>query len=344
MRVMHLVPAQVTDFVRKDVEYLQKTCGIDACIQKVGWSGRRTVFQSLLSIIRMVFSALIIWKKKPDVVHAHFLFSTLSASLCGVPAVATIHESVDGLPPFWRILFKICSRRCNLVFVSNHSRNLWRPVLDKDGVVIYHAIDLGSYSRNLHNEKLRNSLLEELEVEHLIFCMAGLYPDRGIHVAVKAVAELQKEGANVGLIIKGYGGSEEYESYLERLIGRLGVPAKTITSHLTDEEIAELFASSDVYIRSTFSESFGIAPLEAQACGTPVIVTNCCSLKEIFADSALMFERGDHMDLAIKISQILSDSDLRNRLIESGFRNAESFTWESKIQKYVGLYLHTIRS
>ncbi len=212
-----------------------------------------------------------------------------------------------------------------------------------DGEVIYHAVDTEMYSPSKRNDELKNSLKIELNCKYVALAMGGFVPDRGFHIIVKGIAHLRRTGVDVGLVIKGYGANQEYAAHIRELASRLDLPLKIIERHLTDEEIAELFASVDVYVRATFSDGFGIAPLEAQSCGTPVVVTDCCSLKEIFADSSLRFKKGDYVGLAEQVSKILTDTSVRDELVKAGMKNAHRFLWSVKMRRYVAYYNSVLR-
>ncbi|MHA1389342.1 MAG: glycosyltransferase [Candidatus Thorarchaeota archaeon] len=342
LNVLHLVPATVSDFVRKDMEYLERYGPVKTSVMRIGWSGRRHIIASFLSLIRMMLRSLEVRRRRPDVVHAHFFLSALTASMCGIPAVVTIHDSHDSMSIYWRALFKIALRRCSIIFVSNYNRECWEPILNRKGNVIYHAIDMAEYSQKTDSQKTRESYLERLGTELFVVSMGAMTPIRGLHLVVQAAAEVRKRGIDVGVVLKGYGGDPQYTKRVEKLASRLGVPIIIVTSFIPDEEIASMIAAADVFVRPTSVESFGIAVLEAQACGTPVIVSDCCSLREVFHDSSLRFKLRDPPDLAERIIEVLSSENLSSKLVAAGLENARNLNWERKISSYVHVYRNAI--
>jgi alpha-1,6-mannosyltransferase len=211
--------------------------------------------------------------------------------------------------------------------------------LNKQGTVVYHAIDTAGYNPEGNTDEVRRSYLTKLGSSSFVVSLGSMTPVRGLHLVVLAAAEVRKKGIDLGVVLKGYGGDPQYTKRVERLAERLEVPTLIITSFISDEDMASMIASADVFVRPTSVESFGIAVLEAQACGTPAIVSDCCSLKEVFRDSSLRFKLRDPNDLAERITEILKDESLRNHLIEAGLENARKLSWVKKIKSYLKVYV-----
>ncbi|MEE4409334.1 MULTISPECIES: glycosyltransferase family 4 protein [unclassified Serratia (in: enterobacteria)] len=105
------------------------------------------------------------------------------------------------------------------------------------------------------------------------------------------------------------------------------------TGRVSDEQLIELYSNALAFVFPSFYEGFGIPPLEAQACGCPVISSNSASLPEVLGDSALYFSPDNTNDIAACISRITSDDALRQQLIQSGFNNIKRFSWTLSASK-----------
>lgn len=343
MKVLHLVPSiPPPEFVVKDLAYSKKIANIETKIMKVRRSGGWKRLPIVL--FRMLLQAFRIFKMKPHVIHCHFISTTVPAALSGCPSIVTVHESFDWYPFWWKSMIKLAARRCEIVYISHHNHDMWNPILGKQGKVIYHAIDTEIYNPKRYDREARNSLLNELDVESIIMLMGPFTQTRAYHLAIKATHRLRSKGMKLGVVFKGYGGKAWYREYLTNLAIKLDVPMKMITKRLSELELAELYAISDIFIRPGVAEGFGIAVLEAQGCGTPVIVSNCASLKEVFRSSSLRFEPMDVDDLVGNIEKLLTDDEIRSRLIGSGLENARSLSWQKKIQSYLKAYKRAIES
>ena len=85
-------------------------------------------------------------------------------------------------------------------------------------------------------------------------------------------------------------------------------------------------------------EGFGLPPLEAMACGTPVIASNASSLPEVVGDAGLMVPPDDVPALAQALSEVLGDRDLQRNMRERGLTRARCFTWEETARKTLQVY------
>lgn len=106
-----------------------------------------------------------------------------------------------------------------------------------------------------------------------------------------------------------------------------------------DEKLADLYANATVFIYPSLYEGFGIPPLEAMACGCPVVASNASSLPEVVGGVGLLFNPKDSNDLAEKIEKLLNDKELVKNLIEKGKIRAKQFTWDNMAKKIYQSYL-----
>lgn len=91
---------------------------------------------------------------------------------------------------------------------------------------------------------------------------------------------------------------------------------------------AGIYNLAKLFVFPSFFEGFGFPPLEAMACGVPVITSNCSSLPETAGKGALMIDPYRPEEIAIAAREIFNDGKLRNLLIEKGFEQAQKFSWE----------------
>ncbi|HBR1410458.1 glycosyltransferase family 4 protein [Klebsiella pneumoniae] len=96
---------------------------------------------------------------------------------------------------------------------------------------------------------------------------------------------------------------------------------------VSDEELAELYSNASCFIFPSLYEGFGIPPLEAQACGCPVVSSNRASMIEVLGRSAIYFDPESDSEILEAINQITTDSTLREKLVQSGFINFKRFSW-----------------
>ncbi|MFA6306274.1 MAG: glycosyltransferase family 1 protein [Patescibacteria group bacterium] len=101
------------------------------------------------------------------------------------------------------------------------------------------------------------------------------------------------------------------------------------------EDKAYLYNSASVFIYPSFYEGFGFPPLEAMASGLPVIASYAASLPEVAGGAALMVNPYNISELALAMREVLTDENLRNKLIKRGLEQAKKFSWEKTAKEYL---------
>ncbi|MBU4306151.1 MAG: glycosyltransferase family 4 protein, partial [Candidatus Omnitrophica bacterium] len=111
--------------------------------------------------------------------------------------------------------------------------------------------------------------------------------------------------------------------------------------NLDDSDLNLAYNLSDTLVFPSLYEGFGWPPLEAMACGTPVVCSNRGSLKEIVGNSAIFRDPSDHEGIADAVLFLMSDPEARQNKIRRGFDNVKRFDWkkaaESVFQVYKGV-------
>lgn len=98
---------------------------------------------------------------------------------------------------------------------------------------------------------------------------------------------------------------------------------------VSDQQLVNLYQNAEFFIFPSLYEGFGIPPLEAQACGCPVISSNAASMPEVLKDSALYFDPYSVDEMKSCIERMGIDEDLREKLIQNGFKNTKRFSWHN---------------
>jgi glycosyltransferase involved in cell wall biosynthesis len=109
------------------------------------------------------------------------------------------------------------------------------------------------------------------------------------------------------------------------------------TGYVPDTLLPGLYAGAQAFLFPTLAEGFGFPPLEAMACGLPVLTSNNSSLKEVCGGAAHLVNPLDVNDIARGIIPLIFDASLRSRLRERGLTRARQFSWDATAQKTAGL-------
>jgi glycosyltransferase involved in cell wall biosynthesis len=100
-----------------------------------------------------------------------------------------------------------------------------------------------------------------------------------------------------------------------------------LTGYLMDEELRALYSSCKVFVYPSLYEGFGLPPLEAMACGAPVVASRIAAHEETLKDNARLFAPMDESALAKAIIDLLEDESARESLAKAGFAHVASFSW-----------------
>jgi len=187
-------------------------------------------------------------------------------------------------------------------------------------------------------------ILEQTKIRYhimgdFILFVSTIEPRKNLPTLLKAYRQLlDSYKTNVKLAVVGRRGwlSEEVSSFVDELkltndvlfLGRVSV-----------EDLLHLYNAAQLLVQPSFYEGFGLAPLEAMACGTPVVVSNVSSLPEVVGDAGLLVDPEDVSELTVAIWRILTDEALRADLIAKGFKRAQCFSWEKTALQTLELYL-----
>jgi glycosyltransferase involved in cell wall biosynthesis len=135
-----------------------------------------------------------------------------------------------------------------------------------------------------------------------------------------------------------------------------GKDSKKILNHIKNNEnikflgrvnentLIQLYSNALCFVYPSLYEGFGLPPLEAQACGCPVVISDIPVFKEIYGDSALYFNPLDSQDIANKIEEIINNEYLRDKLIEKGFENSKKYRWENSAKQFFSVLEKVIKN
>jgi len=108
---------------------------------------------------------------------------------------------------------------------------------------------------------------------------------------------------------------------------------------LPDETLSAVYRLASVFVFPSLYEGFGLPPLEAMACGTPVVTSNVSSLPEVTGDAALLVDPTDASAIAAAITRVVTEPALREELRARGLARARQFSWERSVKEIRDIYV-----
>ena len=284
---------------------------------------------------------------KPEVVHAHdwlvaWAGDTLK-SLWGVPLVATIHATERGrhgghVPPGmpaainaveWWLTYQAreviaCSKFMVREVVSGFELPIEKVHLVPNGV------DPAGWRTDEAATATR---------EPLVVAWGRVQYEKGFQVLVRAIAELRHSIPGLRCVIAGRG---SYLPELQTQVDMEGVgDIVDLAGFVADDELRRILARAGCVIIPSLYEPFGIVALEGMAAGAPTIVARTGGLAEIVdgTGGGLLFEPGNHHDLAARISEVLGDPVLAESMRTTAARLiADHYSWDAIAASTVAVY------
>jgi len=108
------------------------------------------------------------------------------------------------------------------------------------------------------------------------------------------------------------------------------------------ETLRVFYQAASAFVFPSLYEGFGLPPLEAMACGTPVICSEVSSLPEVVGEAAVIVNPENVFDIARGIRETLLDHDLRRRMIEKGFEQLRRFSWDNSARQVLETYQEVV--
>ncbi|MCL6543488.1 MAG: glycosyltransferase family 4 protein [Roseiflexus sp.] len=235
------------------------------------------------------------------------------------------------------------TRADRIIAVSEATR---RDIVSELGIpperisVVYEAADARFRP---HTPDETRTILERYDLAHSAYVLSvgTLEPRKNYVRLIEAYAMLHARYAPAGhlppLIIAG-GNGWKYDAIL-------AAPEQTgvagfvrFLGRVPDDDLPALIAGSRVFVYPSLYEGFGLPPLEALACGAPVVVSHAASLPEVVGDAGLYCDPYDPHDIARQIAALLEDNDLTLRLRYASVMRARQFSWERAARETLAVY------
>jgi glycosyltransferase involved in cell wall biosynthesis len=158
-------------------------------------------------------------------------------------------------------------------------------------------------------------------------------PHRRLQDAIRAVSHLKKQGIAAKLLLAGSGHIfPDYFSSLQTLVRELSLQQEvTFAGKVADEEIRDFYCACDAFLFPNENQTWGLAVLEAMACGCPVLVSRGAAVHEVLSDqqTALLFQPRMPKDLAGKIHMLMTQPQLRSQIAQNGMQLVRTtYNWE----------------
>lgn len=199
--------------------------------------------------------------------------------------------------------------------------------------VVYLGVDHGLFkpvSRRIYNNP------------YVLF-VGSEYPRKNLAGLLKAFGRLKDDPRfrDLKLVKVGKAGGQEadFRRQTMEVIDALGLASEVIFAEFVPTvDLPAYYSGAEVLVLPSLYEGFGFPPLEAMACGCPVVTSNTSSLPEVVGDAGIMVDPYDTDSLAKAMGQVLTNDELRGNMVKKGLEQAKKFSWERVAEQTQEVY------
>ena len=167
--------------------------------------------------------------------------------------------------------------------------------------------------------------------------VGSILKHKNIFRLVQAFARLETEAV---LVIAGACKDAEYLDELKRVASVSGISATRLRylDYVTDADLPYLYNGALAFVLPSLHEGFGVPVIEAMACGTTVIASNCSAMPEVAGDAAILVDPYSVESISAAMREVLDNTRLADRLRSAGLERAKLFNWSYSAQKLYDVF------
>lgn len=302
-------------------------------------------------IQRSISLPLEIIRSPVDILHVPFV----APPFCSSKVIITIHDvCFEQYPEFYTrlerlrmsLLVRLSAKRATKVItVSNSAREDIIKLYKMDTAkvqVVYNGVDTNFFTP-ITNMNVKEIVRKKYGINGRYILFVGtIQPRKNLFRLLHAFARLNTEiDFDYKLVIAGKEGWLSRELFRE--VSKLNLKEKIVfTGYVADSELPFLYNAAELFVYPSIAEGFGIPPIEAMACGTPVVASNIPCMQEILGEAAIMVDPFNIEDICEGIHRLLSDEHLSNENITRGLKRVQNFNWQDSSRKLLSIYEEVI--
>lgn len=164
--------------------------------------------------------------------------------------------------------------------------------------------------------------------------VGNAYPHKNLERLILAHKKLvEDENMDLRLVLVG-----EIDYFYKRL-KNIALDSVVFTDFVSNQELADLYQNASLYVFPSLCEGFGLPPLEAMAHNLPVVCSKASCLPEVLGQAVLYFEPEDVDDIANSIRKVLTDEELKQKLVLQGIKTIQQYSWIKMAQQTLNIYI-----
>ncbi len=177
--------------------------------------------------------------------------------------------------------------------------------------------------------------------EKYLLCVGESRHYKNFEAAIHAMAAVKN--SRIKLVV--VGDANRLNESIRELPGKIGVEGRVkFTGFVSDEALAALYSGALAFLFPSLYEGFGLPPLEAMACGAPVIASNRASVPEVCGNAALYFDPENNAELVHHIETVALSENLREELAAKSLRQAKKFSWKQTADRISKIFIPYLKN
>ncbi len=241
-------------------------------------------------------------------------------------------------PAFVEFSLSFLRKAAGIITVSNNSKKDIEKLLNcrsKKIHVIHNGVSKLFCPQSKENRNECRKKFPFPEKNGFVILITGAIDYKNHETSIKILKELQKVAGKPVYLVRVGGESPAWKA----LVDAYSVNDRVFsTGFLSADELASLYGSVDLLLFPSLYEGFGMPPIEAMACGTPVAVSNAGSLPEVVGDCAIIADPLDVMGFCEQIRSLFSDRQVWKKYREMGLDWSKKFSWDLCAEKTCKVY------
>lgn len=232
-------------------------------------------------------------------------------------------------------LKKSCQRADHIITISEFSKKeiiKYLNIYENKISIMPCGVDLSLYHSNYGMEEVLRTLNKYKIPRDYLLYLGTLEPRKNIKRLIEAYSLAKKENIGIPKLVLAGGKGWIYKHIYETINSLNMVNDIVFTGYIPEAEVPILMKGARAFLFPSLYEGFGMPPLEAMACGTPVLVSDAASLPEVVGEAAIMVDPFSVESIKNGIKLITYDESLRNDLSQKGLKRAKQFTWDRSAQ------------
>lgn len=303
-------------------------------------------YRTAAALFRLRLSMSVELPKSVDIFHSTY---TLPLKVSNAKKITTIHDviplrlpytTLDNKRFFYKIVKRCIDESALILTVSEHSKRDLVELFDVDPDMVqvtFQPIALRPLDKT--PEEIQK-YIKRFRIEHkkYVLFVGAIEPKKNVGRLIDAFARLD---ADEKLVIVGKRGWlwENEIGAIDSIFGQDVAKEKVrLLDYVTTDDLRHLYAGATCLVFPSLYEGFGLPPLEAMTFGCPVITSNVSSLPEVCGDAALYVNPYDIYDIEAKLSKLLSDAELRDKMVQLGYQMAAQFSYEKYVERLTQAY------